>query len=335
MTGRFAVRHGVLLSVLLATTAVSAQSLPSGNAEGSQSVVSRGGVTVTLGDIDAWVARVPKEQRAKFIDSPARIQEMIGNLLLTKQLAAQARAEHLDQKPEVSYQVTAAQDEALARAKMTNFMSTLKVPDLSLLVAEEYTTHKEMYKLPASVDVKQILIGTEKRTDEEAAALAEKVRALAVSKPKEFDKLVDEYSDDPSKSENHGLMKDASNPKYLKEFQTAAGALKGVGEVSPVIHTKYGYHILELAASHPARQQTLDEVRDQLAATLRDQYVDGQRRDYLNELNSQKVDINPATLDTLRDRYDEAGNVRLAGQAPAASSGKPPAPAPTQTKTQR
>lgn len=328
MTDRFAARHGVLLAVLLATSSLSAQSLPSGNPEGAQSVVSRGGVTVTLGDIDAWVVRVPKEQRAKFIDSPARIQEMIGNLLMTKQLAAQARAEHLDQKPEVSYQVAAAQDEVLARAKMVNFISTLKVPDLTLLVSEEYTTHKDMYKLPASLDVKHILITTEKRSDEEAAALAEKVRVLAVSKPAEFDKLVDEYSDDPSKADNHGLMKDASNPKYLQEFRSAAGALTRVGEVSPVIHTTYGYHVLVLAALHPARQQTFDEVREHLAATLREQYIDSERRDYLNGLNSQKLDINPATLDTLRDRYDEAGNVRLSGTAPAVQPSNPPVPAP-------
>ena len=331
MTDRFAVRHGVLLAVLLTASAVSAQSLPSGNPEGAQAVVSRGGVTVTLGDIDAWVARVPKDQRAKFIDSPARIQEMIGNLLLTKQLAAQARAEHLDQKPEVSYQMAAAQDEVLARAKMMNFMSTLKVPDMTLLVSEEYTTHKDMYKVPASLDVRQILITTEKRSDAEAAALAEKVRALAASKPAEFDKLVEEYSDDASKAENHGLMKDAANPKYLEEFRTAASALTRVGEVSPVIHTTYGYHILELAALHPARQQTFDEVREQLAATLREQYIDSERRDFLNGLNSQKLDINPATLDTLRDRYDEAGNVRLTGTAPASQSSSPPAPAAAKT----
>ena len=142
-------------------------------------VVSRGGVSVTLQDVDTWVARVPKEQRAMFIDSPTRIQDMLGNLLLTKQLAAQARVEHLDQQPQTSSQLSAVADEVLARARIADFMKNMKVPDLSMLSSEEYTAHKEQYKIPARIDVKQILVTAEKRTDAEAKALADASYARA------------------------------------------------------------------------------------------------------------------------------------------------------------
>lgn len=313
-----------LMLLLAASAAASAQNSP------DDVLVSRGGISVTLRDVDAFVARVPKEQRSKFIDSPARIRDMLNNMMLTKQLAAQAREAHLDQDPMVATQLRAAEDEVLARARMTDFTNNIKVPDLKALVAEEYATHKEVYRIPAGVDVRHVLISTELHSDEEAKALAEKVRAEAVANPKGFELLVDKYSEDNSKSSNRGLMRDATSTTYVEEFRNAAAALKKVGEVSPVVHTNFGYHVLELVENRPERQQTLDEVREKLTASMREQYVTNQRRDFINAFNSQTVDINSATLDTLRDRYDDNGNVRVVATPAAKPAGTPPAsPPPT------
>ena len=291
-------------------------------------VVTRGGVSVTLQDVDTYVTRVPKEQREKFIDSPARIREMLNSMMLTKQLAAQARSGHLDQRADVASQMRAAQDEVLARARMADFMDAITVPDLSELVAEQYAAHKELYKVPAIVDVSQVLIAADKvRSDDEAKALAEKVRAEALANPKNFDALVEKYSDDNSKAENHGLMKDATSKSYVQEFRDASAALKTIGEISPVVKTTYGYHVIKLLARTPERQQSLAEVREQLTASIREQYIANQRREFVNGLTNEKLDVNPATLDTRRDRYDEAGNVKkTAASPPAKGGGTTPAP---------
>ena len=313
-------RHVMILPLLAASfLAAAAPSNP------DEVVVTRGGVSVTLSDVDNFIARVPKEQRAGFMDSPSRIRDLLSNLLLTKQLAAQARASHLDQRPDVSSQLRASEDEVLARARMADYMAGIKAPDMSKLVAEQYAAHKELYKVPASFDVKHILVSTEKRSDDEAKALAEKLRAQAAANPKTFDSLIDEFSDDASKADNHGLMTDATDKKYAQEFRDAASALTRIGEISPVIHTTYGYHVLELVAKKPERQQTLAEVRETLTKTMQDQYVADQRRELITQLNNEKVETNPATLDTLRERYDETGNVRAAEGAPVASGNANPA----------
>jgi len=289
-------------------------------------IISRGGVSITLRDIDTYVARVPKEQRERFIDSPTRIRELLNNLLLTKQLAVQGRAEHLEQRPEVESQLRAAQDEVYARARMSEFMAAIQVPNLDKLVAEQYATHKELYVVPASADVKHVLIATAERSDADAKALAEKVHAEALADPKAFDQLVEKYSDDVSKAQNHGLMKDATAEKYVEPFRKAAAALTKVGEISPVIATSYGYHVVKLVALNPQRQQSFDEVRAKLSAATREQYIANVRRDFVNELTNSQTDINPATLDTLRDRYDSEGNVRVVAGVPANGEGTPAAP---------
>jgi parvulin-like peptidyl-prolyl isomerase len=291
----------------------------------SEAVVSRGGITITLQDIDTYVARVPKEHREKFIDSPQRIRDMLNNLMLTKQMAQQARAAHLDQQPEIQSQLRAADDEVLARARMKEFMASIKVPDLCDLAREQYISHKELYKVPAKTDVYHLLISTDIHSDSEAKALAEKARGEALADPKNFAALVEKYSEDNSKATNKGLMKDAASAAFVQEFREAAGALTRVGEISPVVRTSYGYHVLQLSSRSPERQQSFDEVREQLTASVREQYIDTQRRDFVNRLNNEKLDINSATLDTLRDRYDEQGNVKVAATPAAKGGGTPPA----------
>jgi peptidyl-prolyl cis-trans isomerase C len=291
----------------------------------SDVVVSRGGITITLQDIDTYVARVPKEHRERFIDSPQRIRDMLNNLMLTKQMAEQARAAHLDQQPEVQSQLRAADDEVLARARMNEFMASIKVPDLGELAREQYVSHKDLYKVPEKTDAYHLLISTDMHSDEEAKALAEKARGEALADPKSFPALVEKYSEDNSKATNKGLMKDAASAAFVQEFREAAGALTRVGEISPVVHTSYGYHVLQLASRSPERQQSFDEVREQLTASVREQYIAAQRRDFVNGLNNQKLDINSATLDTLRDRYDEQGKVKVAAAPAAKGGGTPPA----------
>lgn len=317
----------IAAALLAAATASFAQNRP------DDVLVTRGGVSITMLDIDDFVAGVPPEHRQQFIDSPSRIRDMLNNMLLTRQLADLGRKAHLDQRPEIASQLhdlsgksQLPNDEVLSKAYLADFMDHIKVPDLAPLVAEQYTAHKDMYKLPASVDVRHVLIATELHSDDEAKALAEKVRAEAVADPKNFEALVAKYSEDNSRSANQGLMKDATNPKYVEEFRDAAGALTKVGEISPIVKTSYGYHVMILVAQHPEHQQTLAEVRDALTTQMREQYIALQRRDLVNQLTNAKIDINPATVDTLRDRYDEKGNVRVATTpAAAAAGGKPPA----------
>jgi parvulin-like peptidyl-prolyl isomerase len=318
-------RHAGWWLLLALTTAAQAQTATDGL------VISRGGASITLQDIDTYIARVPKEQRERFIDSPTRIRELLNNLLLTKQLAVQGRAEHLEQQPGVESQLRAAQDEVFARARMSEFLAAIKVPNLDKLVAEQYATHKELYVVPASVDVKHVLIATAERADADAKVLADKVRVEALADPKGFDQLVEKYSDDVSKAQNHGLMKDATAEKYVEPFRKAVAALTKVGEISPVIATSYGYHVVELVALNPQRQQTFDEVRAKLTAATREQYIANVRRDFVNELTNSQTDINSATMDTLRDRYDADGNVRVAGAPANGGSTSPASPKPDPT----
>jgi peptidyl-prolyl cis-trans isomerase C len=281
-----------------------------------QPVVSQGGATVTLGDVDAFMQHIPAEKRVGFVNSAERIEGMLKDILRTKELALQARQLKLDQSVEARFALKLAEDDALAKMRLMQFNSDLKVPDLNALSREEYLAHKDRYVIPADVTVQHVLISVQGRSVEDALKLAETVRAEAVRDPSVFEDLVQKYSDDPSKASNHGRMKDATSEKYVAEFAKAAGALTQAAPISPPVKTKFGYHILKLLDRKPEQQQTFEQAKDKILANLRDQYISDQRRNFLNELSNKPLEPNPEVIGSLHERY--------ARMAPAADESVPP-----------
>lgn len=314
----FVTRSAVLvLSGLVPVLGMSAPTVDSGT---NIQVVSQGGVTVTIADVDAYMQRIPPEKWAGFVSSAERIETMLKDILRTKMLAAQAVEMNLDKSADAQAQFQRAREEVLAKIRMKEFNSSIKVPDLSQLAKERYLANKDQYVVAASVTAQHILISAKDRTDEAAKALAEEVRAKALAHPDQFDALVKQYSDDPSKDTNNGVMRDASSEKFVSEFAKAAGNLTDTNPISPVVKTKFGYHILKLVSATPARQKSFDEVRQGIVEALKNQYIADQKRNFLTDLAAQKMTPDPAAIASLHDRYFTGAGVPI--QAPV----KPEAP---------
>jgi hypothetical protein len=104
--------------------------------------------------------------------------------------------------------------------------------------------------------------------------------AAALATAKEVrDKLVDggdwtalasQYSDDTYTKDSGGDLGPVARGDMVQEFEDAVFSL-AVGEISQPIKTEYGYHVIEVTGITEARQQTLDEVKDSITATLLEQ----------------------------------------------------------------
>lgn len=286
------------------TLAVYASSAAADVAADAKTVVaSQGGVEVTLGDIDAFVQRVSQSDRAGYMNSPKRIESTILNLLVQKQLAAEARKLKLDQDPLVAKQVELATDDVLARVRNVKLRADLKIPDFSAQAEEQYAANKADYVTKGVVNVEHVLISTSKHDKESALKIAEQVAREAKANPAEFPKLVEKYSDDDSKAKNHGRIDDAGSENFVPAFAEAARKLTKPNEISPVVLSPFGYHVLRLLEHKPDVQQSYDQVSKSIIAKLEKDWVEAKMRGHTDEIRNRAMDANPDVVASLRTRY--------------------------------
>lgn len=268
-------------------------------------VVSQGTARVTLADVDAYVKRIPADDRAGFMAKPERIETMLRNMLLDKQLAAEARELGLEKDPVVQRQIALAVDNALSRARGEKLSSSLKVPDFTEQAREDYQANKKNYTIPKRYDVKHILFSTKSRTADEAEALAKETAAKLAADPSQFDALVESLSDDESKKDNHGLIENAASSSFVPPFAEAAAKLQKVGEISPLVRTQFGFHLLKLVKTEPEQLMPYDKVRESIVTRLQTEWKEAQIRGHLDALRNQPMDPQPEVLAALRTRFGE------------------------------
>jgi peptidyl-prolyl cis-trans isomerase SurA len=130
---------------------------------------------------------------------------------------------------------------------------------------DEFQITKERFKLA------QILIAVPANPtfaqSAAAKAKADEVRAKA-AKGEDFGSLASQYSDDDSKSKG-GELGYFGPDEILPQIDAAVKNLKP-GDISPVVKSEFGYHILKLEEHQkpglqPLDQQLTDKIRDKLA----------------------------------------------------------------------
>lgn len=298
-----------MLIALCLGTAAAAIPAPGDPAAAAAVIASQGDESVTLADFDGYLERnVPAEQRAGLLRSGERILSIVGNLLLNKQLAAEARELGIDRDPMLADQLGKGDEEAvLAKVRMERFKSTLELPDFTELARERYSLGPDHYAIPASTDIRQIVISTNGRGAEAAQALAGTVHGEAIANPDAFDALITKYSDDPNKAQTLGVMEDMEDPKYTPALRDVALALAQPGDVSQPVKTPSGFHILQLIQRTAERPRSFDEVREEMTATMREEWLARQKQNHIDQLRSMPVhDVDEELLLSLQTRYGEA-----------------------------
>ena len=91
--------------------------------------------------------------------------------------------------------------------------------------------------------------------------------AQELKKGADFAKLASTYSDDKRSASNGGELSWFSSSDMMPEFAAPAFALKNDGDLSPVIRTPYGWHIIKRIEYRPL--QSYDELKDFLADKIR------------------------------------------------------------------
>ena len=101
---------------------------------------------------------------------------------------------------------------------------------------------------------------------EKRRKLAEALRGRAAAGA-DFAALARQHSEDPSSREQGGSLGTFARNSHTRAFDDAAFALKP-GQVSAVVQTEYGFHVIKLTATDAARAQTLSEATPEIRRLL-------------------------------------------------------------------
>lgn len=149
-----------------------------------------------------------------------------------------------------------------------------------------FRAHPEEMNRPEGVRASHILVLAEegKASPEERQGARKKAEGLRarVRKGEDFAALARENSDDGSASRG-GDLGYFPRGQMTPNFERAAFALKA-GQMSGVVETPFGYHIIKVTDRRPARSFQLAEVRDALRRRLQAEHTDKRSQQFVESL---------------------------------------------------
>ena len=233
-------------------------------AQGNGAVLLQGpGATIYESDVMNDAKRMPEEMRSSFLAKPESVAQMVEAMYVRRAMATTARSVGLADQPDIAAAIKFATDKVLSDAYLQKFNDQHR-PDTKLIDAQVkavYAAKKDTFKAPDQVHVAHILVMD--KDDAAGKAKAEKLLAEAQAGA-DFAKLAKDNSSDASSAVKGGDLGLVSHGKMVPEFEQAAFALDKPGQLSAVVKSQFGYHVIKLIEKKPARIQSLDEVRPEL-----------------------------------------------------------------------
>ena len=152
-------------------------------------------------------------------------------------------------------------------------------------IEREYNNNLEQYSTPEQVRASHILLKTEGKDDAAVKAKAEELLKQARSGA-DFAELARKNSEDEASAKNGGDLDYFGKGRMVPEFDAAVFAMQP-GQISDLVKTQYGYHIIKLVDKKPATTRPFAEVRQQLADQLAYQRAQAQAADLGQALEKQ------------------------------------------------
>lgn len=153
-----------------------------------------------------------------------------------------------------------------------------------------YDQNKNRYELPETVRARHILI-TVSATDDAAKKAAKKAKAdalrkqLVEAKGANFEQLARENSDCPSKAMG-GDLGEFRKGQMVPAFEAVAFSLK-TNEISGVVETDFGYHVIQMTEHNSPRTVAFAEVKPQLAAQYKGRQLQEKAVPFIQDLRDK------------------------------------------------
>jgi len=246
--------------------------------------ISDGTVVIGANELRYAYENAPLQVRQQAANNAVARYELIASLVGSKRIAQNLEAlEGSD--PELFYRFRFAVLAAAKEFDERRFQSALEVPNLEALTLERYrVSRQDIAVIPEQRVLSHILLLCSEGCEENEKTEALESFKAELASGESFADLAIKHSEDPGSYQNGGRLSRpivADDPKVDETFRTTAFSLTEVGEVSAVVKSRFGFHIMRLEEIIPAREQTYEEMAPVLREEVERRYREEAYRSYL------------------------------------------------------
>lgn len=206
----------------------------------------------------------------------------------SQEVYEQQLAKNNTSEAELRQQMRGNEDAVVDKLIQTRILPSVKVSEADARTF--YDQNLDRMKSPPRVHLRHILIKTEPNAP---AADRQKARQKAedllaqVKNGGDFAALATANSDDPGSKPRGGDLSWITPGQTVPAFEKAAFALKNPNDLSPVVETRFGYHVIQLLESEESKVVPFDRAKNQIGVMLRQQQAQEKVQEHIRELRSK------------------------------------------------
>lgn len=228
----------------------------------AQVVATHPSAQLTMADLEADITRIPEAQRKSALSNAEAVKANATNLLMRRVLAHEAVKQGMDKDPVVQAMLKIAHDRVLSELLMLR-VDQANLPsqkDIEAYAQTAYKANPQRFDQPEQIRARHILIrigpANARQTAEE---ILNQIKGGA-----SFEELAKAKSQDPGSAKQGGDLGYFPKGRMVPSFEQAAFALQKPGELSPLIESPFGFHIIKLEDRKPAGPAPYEDVKETL-----------------------------------------------------------------------
>jgi peptidyl-prolyl cis-trans isomerase C len=242
-------------------------------------------VSISVQDFNRMADRQSLEAKMRLLTEPAQ-RDFFENYVITREVLLQeAKKKGIDKDPEMVLKI-----EDLRRAMIIDTLldevlrGKNEVSDQE--IQEYYRENRNRFTEPKEVKIRQIVVGSE-------PTLREVMKRLAAGE--RFENLASTYNPDQLRGEGGslGYIRRGQFSSAFAAFEETAFSLKNKGDISDIVRTPHGYHLIQLEDKRGSTLKPLEQVRDTVRSFLQAKKRQDAYLEYVKALKSKaKITVN-------------------------------------------
>ncbi len=249
-------------------------------------IATYAGKRFTSDDFRREVERLPPRSRTQ-LTTPERKRQFVDNFILNDLLAAQGHDKGYDRDPDIVRQVDDLRQRLVVQRVMRDYQEAPVLTDEE--VRTYYDQNQRLFS-GAQIHAAHILV-----KDEE---LAKKLRAQLDTEPDKFEELAKTNSVDTATAARGGDLGFFGQGRMVAEFERAAFALEKPGDLSAIVQTPFGFHIIKLLERKDGPSKPFDEVKERIRVAMVNQRRQEQVTQRFDKVKADaKIDVKEDVLD--------------------------------------